>query len=126
MIVGVVFTLWPGFVYGPTIAFALLGTIITILILVVYMATCLAVPFFYLRERRADFNALRHIILPLVPFIVLIFPIYAQFVPAPPAPLNLAGPLCAARFVLGLVIVILLSLFARGSLAKSDKIYIDE
>src|SRR5713101_3620859 len=30
MIVGVVFTLWPGFVYGPTTAFALIGTVITI------------------------------------------------------------------------------------------------
>ncbi len=126
MIVGVVFTLWPGFVYNPTTAFALLGTIITILILVVYMATCLSVPFFYLRERRADFNALRHIILPLVPFIVLIFPIYAQFVPAPPPPLNLAGPICAAWFVIGLVIVILLSFFAPRALAQGNKIYIDE
>src|SRR5256885_4687794 len=45
MIVGVIFTLWPGFVYGTGTAFALLGTIITILILVVYMAICLAVPF---------------------------------------------------------------------------------
>src|SRR3989440_7063545 len=52
MLVGVVFTLWPGFVYTPSTAFALEGTIITILILVVYMATCLSVPFYYLREHR--------------------------------------------------------------------------
>ncbi len=50
MIVGVVFTLWPGIVYGPAIAFGLLGTIITIFILLVYMAVCLSVPFF-LRAR---------------------------------------------------------------------------
>jgi amino acid transporter len=96
MIVGVVLTLWPGFVYGTLTAFALLGTIITILILIVYMAACLAVPFFYLREHRDSFNVARHIILPVIPFIVLIFPILAQFIPAPAAPLNLAGPLCAA------------------------------
>ncbi len=125
-IVGVVFTLWPGFVYGPSTAFALLGTIITILILLVYMATCLAVPFFYLRERRPEFNVLRHIILPLVPFVVLFFPIYAQFVPAPNPPLNLAGPICAAWFVLGLIIVVLLRLRAPQSLALSSKVYLDE
>jgi amino acid transporter len=126
MIVGVVFTLWPGFVYGPSVAFGLLGTIITILILVVYMATCLAVPFFYLRERREEFNVLRHVVLPVIPFLILIAPIIAQFVPAPSPPYNLAGPLCAAWFVLGLIIVIFLNLRAPQALARGNKIYLDE
>ncbi len=126
MIVGVVFTLWPGFVYGPGTAFALLGTIITILILVVYMAACLSVPFFYSRERRNEFNVVRHIVVPVIPFIVLIFPIVAQFYPAPAFPLNLAGPICAAWFVLGLIIVTFLSIGAPRSLAASNKVYLEE
>jgi amino acid transporter len=126
LIVGVVFTLWPGFVYGPAVAFGLLGTIITILILLVYMATCLAVPFFYWREHRDIFNVVRHIILPLIPFIVLIFPIYAQFVPAPSPPYNLGGPICAAWFVLGLVIVAILSFAAPNALKNSSKVYLED
>jgi amino acid transporter len=126
MIVGVVLTLWPGFVYGPITAFALLGTIITIPILVVYMAACLAVPFFYSREHRESFNVLRHIVVPLIPFIVLIFPILAQFIPAPAAPLNLAGPIVAAWFVIGLVAVVVLSMRSPEALASSNKIYIEE
>ncbi|TMB88330.1 MAG: APC family permease [Chloroflexi bacterium] len=126
MIVGVIFTLLPGFVYGAGTAFALLGTIITILILVVYMAACLAVPFFYRRERPQEFNALRHVLLPAIPFVVLIFPILAQFIPAPSPPLNLAAPICAAWFVLGLVIVILLSLRAPRALAQSNKVYLED
>src|SRR5437588_4339940 len=86
MIVGVIFTLWPGFVYGAGTAFALLGTIITILILVVYMATCLAVPFFYRRERPQEFNALRHILLPVVPFIVFVFSLLSPFLSSPVPP----------------------------------------
>jgi len=126
MIVGVVLTLWPGFVYGPSTAFALLGTIITILILVVYMAACLAVPFFYVREHRQEFSVVRHVLLPAVPFIVLIFPILAQFIPAPSYPLNLAGPICAAWFVLGLIIVAFLSLGAPEALARTNKVYLEE
>jgi amino acid transporter len=126
MIVGVVLTLWPGFAYTPLVAFALEGTIITVLILIVYMATCLAVPFFYRREHPNEFNILRHIILPAIPFIVLVFPIIAQFYPAPSAPLNLAGPICAAWFVLGLVVVIFLSLGRPQALARSNKLYIEE
>jgi amino acid transporter len=126
MIVGVVFTLWPGFVYGPTTAFALIGTVITIPILVVYMAACLAVPFFYLREQRQNFNVVWHIIVPLIPFIVLIFPILAQFIPAPAAPLNLAGPIVAAWFVIGLIAVVFLSIRSPEALASSNKIYVEE
>lgn len=108
IIIGVALTLWPGFTYGPSTAFGLLGIIITILILAVYMATCLSVPFYYLREHRGEFNVLRHAILPAIPFVVLIFPIVAQFYPAPPAPLSLAGPICAAWFVLGLIVLALM------------------
>ncbi len=126
MLVGIVLTLWPGLVYGPQTAFGLLGIIITIFILVVYMAICLAVPFFYLRERREEFNPVRHIVLPAIPFVVLIFPIIAQFVPAPPAPYNLAAPICAAWFILGLLIVTYLSLRAPQALAQGRKIYLDE
>src|SRR5947209_15992623 len=100
IIVGVVCTLLPGIYYGPSVAFGLLGTIITILILVVYMAICLAVPFFYRREHRTEFTILRHVILPVVPLVILVFPIIAQFVPAPSPPYNLAGPICAAWLIL--------------------------
>lgn len=126
MLVGVVFTLWPGIVYGPSVAFGLLGTIITILILLVYMAVCLSVPFFYRRERREEFSIPRHVILPAVPFVVLIFPIIAQFVPAPSPPYNLAGPICAAWLVLGVIIVIVLNMRAPAALASSGKVYLDD
>src|SRR5947209_15738736 len=126
MIVGVVFTLWPGIVYGPAIAFGLLGTIITIFILLVYMAVCLSVPFFYRRERRGEFSVLRHVILPAVPFVILIFPIVAQFYPAPSPPYNLAGPICAAWLILGVIIVIILNMRAPAALARSGKVYLDE
>ena len=90
------------------------------------MATCLAVPFFYLREHAQEFNVVRHVILPAIPFIVLIFPIVAQFYPAPSFPLSLAGPICAAWFVLGLIIVAFLSLRAPQTLARGNKVYLEE
>ena len=126
MILGVVLTLWLGVVYGSTLAFALIGTVITIPILIVYIAACLAVPFFFLREHRDRFNVVLHIILPAIPIIVLIFPILAQFIPAPPPPLNLAGPIVAAWFVIGLIVVAVLSLRSPENLASSAKIYVED
>jgi amino acid transporter len=124
IVVGIGLALWPGLVYGPSAAFGLIGIMTTILILLVYMATCLAVPFYYLREHRDEFHAWRHVLLPAIPFIVLVVPIVAQFYPAPPAPLNLAGPICAAWFVIGVVIVSILSSRAPKTLERGSDVYL--
>ena len=72
-------TAWLGMRYGPQTAFALVGSIVTILIMVVYQATCQSVQFFYYREHRKEFRVIRHLLLPLGPPAALIFPIWAQF-----------------------------------------------
>jgi len=51
--------------------------------------------------------------------------LYFQFAPVPP-PLNLAVPISAAWFVLGLIIVVFLSLRAPEALARSSKVYLEE
>ena len=126
IVVAFVLSLWPGYVYGPSVAFNLLGTILTIPILLVYMATCVSVPIFYAREHREEFNALRHILVPAIPFVVLIFTLYFQFVPLPAAPYSFAGPICAAWFIIGLFVVIYLSATHPQTLAQSSAVYKDE
>lgn len=124
-IVAIVFSLIPGLIYGTTTAFALLGTILTLPILLVYIATCVSVPVFYLREHRAEFNVLRHVIVPLIPLVVLLFVLYFQFSPLPPAPLYLAGPIVLAWLIIGVVYVLVLNARAPHVLAEGDKIYIE-
>lgn len=123
--VAFVFSLLPGFVYGPGTAFGLLGTIIILPIIIVYLATCVSVPVFYLREHRDEFNVLRHIIVPAIPFVALIFVLYLQLVPLPPAPFNLAAPIVAVWFVIGIIIVAVLNARAPQALALGSKIYVD-
>lgn len=125
-VIGTLLTAWLGTRYGPQTAFALVGTIVTILILFVYLATCLSVPFFYYREHRKEFRVVRHLLLPLAPAAALIFPIWAQFVPAPAPPLNLAGPFCGVWILLGLAIVVLLRKRAPETLSVSGRLALDE
>lgn len=131
MVIAVVATLVPGLLYGTTSAFAFIGTIITIPIILVYIATCVAVPFFYRREHPAEFSVLRHIVLPVIPVLVLIAVIYSQVVPLlvppyPAAPISYAVPIVAVWFVLGLIIVALLSARMPETLAKSSKVYTED
>ena len=126
LVLGVIIMLWLGLVYGPTTAFAFDGTLLTIPLLIVYLASCVSVPIFYYRQHRDEFNVLRHVIVPAIPFVVLLVVIYFQFVPAPPAPLNLAGPIVAIWFVLGIIIVAILSRRAPEALARSNEVFTEE
>ena len=60
LVVGIIVMLWIGLVYGPILAFAFIGATLTVPIILVYMLTCLAVPFFYWREYRDEFSVWRH------------------------------------------------------------------
>ncbi|GAC1558156.1 MAG: APC family permease [Ktedonobacteraceae bacterium] len=131
MAISLVATVIPGLLYGTTNAFAFIGTVITIPIILVYAATCISVPFFYLREHRAEFNVLRHIVLPVVPVLVLIAVVYSQVVPLlippyPAAPLSYAVPIVAIWFVIGIIIVVALTLRAPATLERSNKVYGEE
>lgn len=118
--------LWAGLALGPFPGgFALIGAILTFPILIVYMATSVSVFFFYLREHREEFNIFRHVLVPLLPFLVLIAVVYEQVIALTP-PFNLSIPIVVGWFVLGLIIVILLSLLAPRALARSNRVYGEE
>lgn len=125
MIVALVGSLVPGFLYDPTTAFALLGTILVLPIILVYLLTCISAPVFYLRKHRGEFNILRHIIVPLIPFIFLLFVLYYQFSPLPAEPLIYAGPIVLGWLVVGVIIVLWLHFKAPAQLQQSDKVYIE-
>jgi amino acid transporter len=126
LIIGIVITLWAGLVYGPILAFAFLGATLTIPIILVYMLTCLSVPFFYWREHRNEFSIWRHVILPAIPFVLLGVVIVFQFIPLPAAPFILVGPINAAWLVLGIIIVVILSLRAPHALHEGARLFAEE
>jgi amino acid transporter len=125
MLGAVIFSLWPGFVYGPKTAYALLGTLTALPIIAVYIATCISVPFFYRRERPQEFRVVSHVFVPLIPLVVLTSVLYFQFVPPPAPPLNLAGPIFAVWFLIGIIVVLVLRVRAPQSLAASNSIYVE-
>ena len=73
--------------------------------------------------RGEEFNVAKHVILPAVPFILLGIVIYFQFVPLPPAPFNLVGPLNAIWLVLGIIVVVLLRRRAPHVLASGNRLF---
>ncbi|MCI0689326.1 MAG: APC family permease [Sporichthyaceae bacterium] len=99
-----------GLVYGPGGAFGLVATMVTAVIIGIYILLNLACIGYYLRERRSEFNPLLHLIIPLlgvaafVPAILTALGIKAfDFVTPLTEPLSYAGPVVGGWLVLGLL-----------------------
>ncbi len=98
--------------YGPVVAYELLATILTAVMVAVYVAINLSSIGYYLRKRRSEFNWLLHFVLPVVGSLVLV-PVFAsavgigssvfRFVSPLPYPISTAGIVVAIWFAIGLV-----------------------
>jgi len=62
------------------------GTMGTLLILVVYFLANAALPFYYRKYRPQEFNALKHLILPVLGMIIIAVPVYYLCKPPQPQP----------------------------------------
>jgi hypothetical protein len=59
------------------------STMGTILILFVYLAANVALPFYYRKYRPAEFSVVKHVVLPALAVVVVGIPIYYLFHPSP-------------------------------------------
>jgi len=64
------------------------STMGTILILFVYVAANVALPFYYRKYRPAEFSIIKHIVLPALGVVAIAIPIYYLFKPGQPDPYN--------------------------------------
>jgi amino acid transporter len=132
-VVGVVVAVWLGLRYEPLTAFALVGTIVTAVIIAIYMVVNLACLVFYLRERQARFNPLLHGLVPLlgiaafVPALLTALGIEAfDFISALPYPISLVGPVVGIWFAVGVLYLAVLAATGRDRLRDTAKVFGDE
>jgi amino acid transporter len=98
--------------YGSVTAFELLGTILTAVMLRIYIVINISSIGYYLRKARSEFNWLLHFVIPAVGSLILI-PVLAaavgvgssalKFVSPLPYPISEAGPVVGLWFVAGLI-----------------------
>jgi amino acid transporter len=73
---------------SPITFFVESSTLGTILLLVVYFLSNLALPFYFFKYRRQEFNVVKHGILPVLGMAVIVVPVYYLSKPGQPAPYN--------------------------------------
>jgi amino acid transporter len=122
---GTVLTLVGGYVWDPVTAYAVFGTALTVAVLPIYFVTALACPVYYLRYRRSELNMVLHLIVPVLGAVLLIPAFFAgagipvfSFASALSYPLNLAGPIVGAWYLIGIGVAIYLLRRRRASLER--------
>ena len=132
-LVGVAAALGLGFAFGPLEAFFLIATVVTAVIVLIYMAVNVACMVFYARERRAEFNAFRHTVVPVVGILFFIpgwltamgIPVL-PFISALPYPASLAGIVVGVALLLGVIYLLVLNGRNPQRVRDTGKVFLED
>jgi amino acid transporter len=102
------------------------GTMGTILVLVVYFLANLALPFYYRRYRPAEFNVVKHIVLPVLGMIAIVVPLYYLSKPGQANPYDWFPYAALAIIVLSVMYAVFLTRRDPGLGERVGSIVADE
>jgi amino acid transporter len=116
-----------GIAWGPLNAFATIATAATPVVILVYMLIAAGCIRYYLGPGRSEFNPLLHLVLPIGGMVLFFFPLYYQFVKAPPTyPVKNGNWLAIAWVVIGLVLMVWLVSRRRDKLVDMERVYVED
>jgi amino acid transporter len=116
---------------GPLPAFATIGTIVTLVVIGIYILTNLSCIAFYLRERRDEFNVLLHGVFPVLGVIAFVPAVLATLgisflgIELTPLayPISLAPIVVGVWIVLGIVVLLYLATQAPDRLGRTGEVF---
>jgi amino acid transporter len=107
---------------GPVAAFSFIGLFVTLGVIVLYVMGNLAVIRLFATRFRAEFNVLKHVVVPIVASAVLVVGLYYSVVPWPAWPLNLAVIIVACWLGIGVVLALALGQTKRDALDRAAQL----
>ena len=111
---------------GPFPAFEVVGTVLTVLVIVVYGIVCLGSVAYYLQKHRPEFNVILHGVFPILATLILVAPLYFQFIPTPPSPIEQANFFALGWMVVGIILMVVLARFRPRALRDAGAIFVQE
>ena len=122
---------------GPINIYVFIGTMLGLLFAGMYMAVNVAVIGYYLRERRDEFNVVKHLLVPILGVLAMIpallsviggltIPIFDVELPAYENSLRFTAPIVGAWMVIGVVAYVWLRSSNPSALQRMGEIYVGE
>jgi amino acid transporter len=115
-----------GLTWGTSNSLGIIFTLVTLLIILVYMALNVGTTVFYLRERREEFNFFLHGVFPAIAFLVLCAPLCYQFNPLPDYPIRWGTWFALICVLLGVAIVAFASVKAPMTLEAARAAFTED
>jgi ABC-type Fe3+ transport system permease subunit len=81
---------------------------------------------YYLRKQRAEFNVFLHGIFPILASVVLLAPLYFQFIPTPPSPIAEANYFALGWMGVGIILMVVLLRFRPRALRDAAAIFVQD
>jgi amino acid transporter len=132
-VVGLAAPLILGFKYGPTTGFVFDATIIVLVIVGVYIACDLACIGYYIRHRRADFNPLLHLVVPILGIAAFVPAFLAaagiqvfSFIAPLTSPASYAGIVVGVWLVIGLILLAYFLIRHPTRVAEMSRVHLVE
>jgi amino acid transporter len=126
-VIALVVALLFGWKWGPLTGFAMIATIAVPVVILVYMLVCAGCIAYYSTRGRGAFNPLLHVLLPIGGIVLFFFPLYYQYVKAPPTyPVKYANWVALAWTILGLVLTAVLVATRPGKLRDMERVYVED
>jgi len=128
MILSLAVGLGVGFALNASRSYLLInGLVLVLAVLYIYVSANFAVAFYYLRQRRSEFNPLLHIVFPVISTAALVYVTIKSFQPFPSFPYNYAPLIDGIWLAIG--VIILITLWARKKddwIAKAGAATVDD
>ncbi len=134
-VIGLPLALWLRDVYGPVKGFVLMATIITAVMIAIYIAVDLSCLVYYWRHQRQEFNLLLHAILPVIGIIFFLPALMASvgvgqqlfsFIKPLTYPASLAGIVAGIWLVIGAVYLVYLMRRHPDWVTDTERVFIDD
>jgi len=130
---GLILTIWVGEKYTPITAFAIFGTILTGLILPIYIFVNVACIAYYWRERRSEFNVIKHLLVPILGIVLFVPGFFAalgitvfSFVSPLTYPISIASYVIAAWYGIGVLLAIYYGVRHKDRITDTAKVFLED
>jgi amino acid transporter len=103
---------------APMDYFGYAGTLGAIPIILTYMLTNLALPIYVIRHHRSELNLFRHVLLPIVGTLIMLFPLWGLIQPGQPWPFNIFPRIALGALCVSVIYGILIARLSPGLAAR--------
>jgi amino acid transporter len=116
-----------GTIWDPLTGFSMIATMAVPVVIVVYMIVSVGCIRYYTRNKPPGYNPFIHVVLPAAGIVLFAFPLYYQFIEAPPTyPVKAANWVALVWLVIGIVVTVVITRSRPEKLQDMENVYVEE